>query len=94
MSSSRCTTAMGKWIRWRFSEPVPLRVELVRGEKELMLEKEVARLKEELEKVRADYANLEVRYGYEVTINGELVDLLKEHKIKFRPALEAARRRW
>ena len=85
---------MARLIPWRFSEPVPLRVELVRGEKELKLEAEVARLKEELTKLQTEYANLEVRYGYEVTVNGELVDLLREHKIKFRPALEAAKRRW
>lgn len=72
---------MARLIPWRFSEPVPLRVELVRGEKELQLEAEVTRLKEELIKLRADYTNLEVRYGYEVTVNGELVDLLKENKI-------------
>ena len=39
------------------------------------------------DKLKKDFRQLEVRYGEEVHLNSELVDILKAHKISFREAL-------
>lgn len=39
------------------------------------------------DKLKKDFRLLEVRYGQEVHLNNELIDILKSHKISFRDAL-------
>ena len=50
--------------------------------------REVARLKEELQRQKRAYFDLERRFGEEVVLNVELVDLLKLHHIQFRQLLD------
>lgn len=59
----------------------------------------VKKLREELkdsraliEKLKHDYRDLETRYGYEIYLNSELVDLLNAHSIPYREALDYKKR--
>lgn len=85
---------MARWIRWKFSDPIPVRLEFVRGERERELEKEIEDLRDLLKKQKEAFDRLERNYGYETVVNAELIDLLRENRIPFRPALEAAKRKW
>lgn len=38
--------------------------------------------------LKRDYHSLERIFGYEVLLNGELIDILNEHNISFRDRLE------
>ena len=51
--------------------------------RELLKEKDQA-----LSKLQMDYHSLERRFGYEVLLNGELIDILKANGISFREHLE------
>lgn len=75
------------------SKLLTLRVEIVRSEKEKQQEELIQELKKKLQEKEQELVRLQVSYGYETTVNNELCDLLREHKIPFRPALEAAKRR-
>lgn len=39
------------------------------------------------DKLKRDFRQLEVRFGEEVHLNSELIDILKAHKIPFRDSL-------
>lgn len=75
------------------SKLLTVRVEIVRPELEKSQEEQIKELKEKLQEKEQELVRLQVSYGYETTINNELCDLLRSHKIPFRPALEAAKRR-
>ena len=51
------------------------------------LRREVDRLRAELIQLTKRFHDLEARFGQEVMINGELVDLLKMNGIRFRETL-------
>lgn len=68
-------------------------IELRKPEDFEKLEKEIESLHAEIERLRRDLRACEVKYGYEVTINSELIDLLKAHKISFRQVLDRGKRK-
>lgn len=70
-----------------------MRLELARPEREKKQQEIIQELKKKLQEKEQELVRLQVSYGYETTVNNELCDLLREHKISFRPALEAAKRR-
>lgn len=51
------------------------------------LRREIENLRFQVRDLKTAYQNLENKYGYEVYLNGELVDLLREHQIPFRQLL-------
>lgn len=72
---------------------ITLRVELARPELEKQQQKIIQELRQKLQEKEQELVRLQISYGYETTVNNELCDLLRAHKISFRPALEAAKRR-
>lgn len=64
-----------------------------RPEIEIKLEAEIELLKREVEHLKNEFHMLENKYGYECSLNNELIDLLRENHINFRPALKSARYR-
>ena len=58
------------------------------------LKAEISQLKAELKKQKKIYNDIVMKYGYEVYLNGELVDLLRASQIPFRATLEHAKRRY
>lgn len=71
-------------------KPLRIRVEYVETAEQLALRDSLASSQAALEKLRKDYQRLEVRFGYEVTINNELVDLCRTHGIRYRSALDSS----
>lgn len=59
-----------------------------RPERETALMREVAQLRAEIETQRRAYHMLEDRFGVEVYLNAELVDLLKANGIRYRAQLD------
>ena len=53
------------------------------------LRRRVAELEGKLEEMRAQRDRAEYKYGCEVVINGELVDLCREHGLRVREALRS-----
>lgn len=64
-----------------------------RPENEIKLETEIAMLRREVDRLYSQVKELESKYGYESRLNNELIDILRDHKIPFRPALESAKNR-
>ena len=54
------------------------------------LRRELDKIRDELVEVRRRYQALEVKYGYEIHVNSELIDLCRLHGIKYRPGLDIA----
>lgn len=67
-------------------------IELIKHEREVQLEHEVEQLKYQVDKLTEEVKMLERKYGYESYLNNELIDLLRENHINFRPALARANR--
>lgn len=51
------------------------------------LQSQIRFLQKELSDLRVRHTQLESRFGYEVFLNAELIDLLREHGIPFRKLL-------
>lgn len=68
-------------------------VELQESEKVTALKQEIAMLKVELSAAEEGRKYAERRFGEEVYINSELIDLLREHGIQYRVGLDAKTRR-
>lgn len=58
------------------------------------LKAEIAQLKAELKKQKQINSDIVTKYGYEVYLNGELIDLLRASQIPFRATLDHAKRRY
>lgn len=57
-------------------------------EHEKLLREQIKSLEDENQRLRRDFSSLEHKFGYEVLLNGELVDILKAHDIDFRQHLD------
>lgn len=68
-------------------------VELRKPEQLRAAEVENMQLRDQLAAMQQRFLDLEVRYGYEVHLNNELVDLCRSAGVSFRPALDRAKRR-
>lgn len=53
---------------------------------------QIRQLRQQLEDLQQQYQHLEIRYGWEVMLNNELVDLCREKGVNFRPALDRSKR--
>lgn len=42
----------------------------------------------EIDKLKSELRSLEHKFGWEVTLNGELIDLLNQHNIPYRSLLD------
>lgn len=56
------------------------------------LKSEINNLKAELKRQKEINQDIVTKYGYEVYLNGELIDLLRTSQIPFRATLEHSRR--
>lgn len=63
-------------------------VELLTHDLVKQLQNENNRLIEQLNIVKKNYHDLELRFGYEVHLNSELCDLLRDNGISFRALLD------
>lgn len=63
-------------------------VELLTHDLVKQLQQSNRQLLDELSALRSKYHSLELRFGYEVHLNNELCDLLREHGISFRQLLD------
>lgn len=68
-------------------------VELRKPEELDELHKEIDSLRQQIERLKRELRACENKYGYEVMLNGELVDLLRAHHIPFRELLDKAKRK-
>lgn len=66
-----------------------LKIILEPSEEVQSLRRRVAELEGKLEEMRAQRDRAEYKYGCEVVINGELVDLCREHGLRVREALRS-----
>ena len=57
-------------------------------ESEKRLREELKKSEERFNQLKREYHQLERKFGYEVLLNGELIDILKEHDISFRDRLD------
>lgn len=67
---------------------IRFRVELLQPDEIQNLKSQIAALTASLQEEKKRYLRLESRYGDEVQINGQLIDLLREHGIRYRPSLD------
>lgn len=65
-----------------------LRIEYVETTEQLALRDDLASAQAALEKLKRDYRSLEVRFGYEITVNSELIDLCRANGIRYRSGLD------
>ena len=56
------------------------------------LQRQIFDLKSEVQRLKMELMTATNKYGYEVMLNGELVDLLRENHVPFRPLLSAEER--
>lgn len=68
-------------------DPIHLYIQMEEAEVVKQLRQENKELTELLAAERLRINKLEMNYGAEVNLNNELIDLLKEHDIPFRPVL-------
>ena len=57
----------------------------------LSLREELESIRAKLETLQLDYTALSVKYGYEVSVNCELIDLCRAHGIKYRSGLDISK---
>ena len=87
MKSEWAISGTARWISLFRRKPIELFVRLSPSDEVMQLRADVAHLEERLDQLRKEYNRTEFLYRCEVMINSQLVDLCREHGIRFHPAM-------